>query len=184
MQANFIQGLSDTIFQMMPGVIYFHFFHHEWNLGLMTSFLAVLTLFSNFLVGRLLPLQYRNQSILLATLVHACCASIFSFHPSWIAIFLFGLGNSLVKPWYFIPSLSAFFDYFDRKPEKEERYVEYLVARELALSLGRILSLMLLLWLTRHFSNEQQSLQWFNLFISLGLPYIWFAVRQLQRKQQ
>lgn len=179
MQANFMQGLSDGIFMIMAGVVYFLFLHNEWNIGLMTSFLAGVTIIGNFLVGRFLTLHWRIASIFLATITHSCCAILFFLHPSWITVFLLGLGNSFVKPWYYIPSLSTFFDDINQKPEKEERYVEYLIARELALNLGRTLSLAILLWFAHLLHDEQLSLKSYTLIIALGLPYIGVAVRRL-----
>lgn len=179
MQGNLMQGISDGIFMMLPGVFYFLFLKHEWNLGLLTSFFALMTLISNFLVGHLLSLEHRHKSILFATLIHATCASSVLFSPSWITILLFGIGNSLVKPWYFVPSVSAYYDYIDQKPKKEEYYIEYLVSREWALTAGRAISLLFLLWLTTHFRTAQESLQWYTFFLALGLPYIWFAVYRL-----
>lgn len=179
MQGNLVQGISDGIFLMLPGVFYFLYVKNEWNLGLLSSFFACITLLSNFLVGHLLTLRYRLWSIFSATLIHAGCITLMFFVPPGLAVLLFGLGHSLVKPWYYIPSISAYYDYIDQKTKKKEHSIEYLIAREWALTIGRGISLCFLLWLSTHISNAQESLQWYTFLVALCLPSIGLAVYRL-----
>jgi hypothetical protein len=132
-------------------------------------------------VGRFLSDQKWNSAILWGTCLHSCAMIPFIIAPSWITVVFFGLGIALAKPWYNIPVLSAVYDFIHQQPAKEEDYMEYLLARECALGLGRMCSFFLLLGLLSHFSGVQDAITWYTFLLAIGLPFIGFAVRKFNR---
>ncbi|SHE39685.1 Major Facilitator Superfamily protein [Seinonella peptonophila] len=184
MQMIFIHGFCEGIFLFLPSVIYFLYFHNEWNLGLLTSMLACLALLSNFLVGRFLPNANRNHAIFWGVFIHSLLTLSFAIYPTWITVLLFGLGISLAKPWYNVPQLTIVFDFIHQQPAKKEHYIEYLAAREISLGLGRMVSFVLLIALITQFHKAEESLSWYALILTFGLPYFWITALKFSRNQK
>jgi YQGE family putative transporter len=97
---------------------------------------------------------------------------------SYGTLLAFGLGAALFFPLYILPITAAVFDLIGRDEESVERRVEYVVARELALNVGRIVGMAVFMSVIS-FSKTPLAMKWLLLAVGSSPLLSWLFMRKL-----
>ncbi|SEM72371.1 MFS transporter [Lihuaxuella thermophila] len=172
------QGMREGVFVFLIGLLVFVITKNELTLGTFFTAASLVSLLSFYIVGRFVKPKVRNTFIFIGTVMMGLAVLPFIFHISSWTIFILGVGGALFYPLYAAPLTSIVFDIIGKNEETAKLRVEYVVARELALNLGRLTSILIFIWWVS-ISADLMHLRWFILamaFVQLG---VWFAIRRV-----
>ncbi|MGI6125580.1 MAG: MFS transporter [Planifilum sp.] len=176
--AMIAQGAREGTFAFLIGLLVYIAAKDEWVLGNFLAISSLVSLVTYYVVGRFMRPNWRDECILLgALMMGVVCLPILWDLNTW-TLFVLGIGAALFSPLYFIPLTSTVFDVIGESRESARFRVEFVVARELALNVGRVLSLIAFIgWVQRAPSPEQ--LRWLILAIGFVPIFSWLAMRHV-----
>ncbi len=172
------QGIRESVFGVIIGVLIYVQTGSEMKLGnfmLMTSAVG----FASFLcTGKWLKPKWRTRGMLVgAVALIAVILPMFAGF-SYATLLAFGLGAALFFPLYILPMTAVVFDLIGKDQESVERRVEYVVARELALNVGRIIGMAIFMGVI-YFSKTPQAMKWLLLAVGSSPLMSWLFMRKV-----
>jgi MFS transporter, YQGE family, putative transporter len=172
------QGAREGIFVFLIGLLVYIAAKDEWVLGNFLAISSLVSLVTYYVVGRFMRPNWRDECILLgALMMGVACLPIVWDLKTW-TLFVLGIGGALFSPLYLIPLTSTVFDVIGESRETARFRVEFVVARELSLNVGRVLSLILFLWWVKRAPSPEQ-LRWFVLAVGFVPIFTWLAIRHV-----
>lgn len=172
------QGLREGIFAFLLGLLFFIIVKSELALGSFFTFSSSVSCLSFYIVSRYMRPELRYRFMFIGVIMMGLAAFPFAFHINDWTIWILGVGSALFYPLYMSPLTSTVFDVIGETNETAELRVEYVVARELALSTGRIAGVLLFMWWIQY-STDIRHIRWFVLIISFIQILAWFAIRHI-----
>ncbi|MBS7529966.1 MFS transporter [Hazenella sp. IB182353] len=172
------QGLREGSFIFLIGLLVYVTTKSELTLGTYLTIASLVSLLSFYVVGKYLKPKRRNAFIFLGTLMMAFASVPLAFHVNQWTVFIFGVGSALFYPFYMSPLTSTVFDVIGENQDTANLRIEYVVVRELALTLGRLVSILLFIW----WVNESSSLlhiRWYAFVIGFVQLFAWLAIRKV-----
>jgi len=176
--AMIAQGLREGVFSFLVSLLFYVTTKSELALGTYFTITSVVTFLSFFIVSRFLKPTLRNRYMFVGTLMMGLSGVPFVLDASAWALWLFGIGVSLFYPFYMAPLTSTVFDVIGEDQENARLRVEFVVARELALNMGRISGILLFIWWVNQ-SPDLSHIRWFLLIVGFTQMLSWFAIRQI-----
>jgi YQGE family putative transporter len=137
--ALFSQGIREGVFGFLIGLMVYIATKNELQLGNYALITSAVSLVAFFLAGRLIKPGRRTIPMLVGALAMTLIILPFFWQVSYTTLIVFGVVVALFYPLYSIPITSSIFDMIGQNSESAEHRVEYVVLRESALNLGRIL---------------------------------------------
>ncbi|MBP1993514.1 MFS transporter [Paenibacillus eucommiae] len=137
------QGFREGVFGFMIGLMVYITTASEARLGSFVLITSAVSLFSFWLTGKYMKPAYRSRAMLIGSLAMTALILPFFWKVNFVTLLIFGIGISLFIPLFSIPILSAVFDLIGGNARSASQREEYIVLRELALNIGRILSVLL-----------------------------------------
>ncbi|HZG55299.1 MFS transporter [Paenibacillus sp.] len=137
--ALFAQGIREGVFGFLIGLMVYIATKNELQLGNFALMTSAVSLVAFFLAGRLIKPGRRSIPMLVGALAMTLVILPFFWQVSYSTLIFFGIVVALFYPLYSIPITSTIFDMIGQNTESAEHRVEYVVLRESALNLGRIL---------------------------------------------
>ena len=137
------QGFRESVFGVMIGLLVYIQTGSEMKLGNFTLITSAIAFISFYFVGKWIKPSWRSPAMLLGTVALIVVILPFFFGMSYMTMLIFGIGTSLFIPLYTVPMTSAVFDLIGQNEESVRQREEYIVLRELGLSAGRIVSMLL-----------------------------------------
>jgi len=172
------QGLRESVFGLMIGLLIYIQTKSEMQLGNFTLLTSGISFVSFYVVGRWLKPAWREKGLLAGALVMSAVVAPFFLGIKLGVMLTFGIGIGLFMPFYSIPMTSSVFDLIGRNEDSAKQRVEYIVMRELALNAGRILG-MLAFIVTVSLSKSPSTLTAFLFVIGCSPLLSWFFMRPL-----
>ncbi|GGE18971.1 MFS transporter [Marinithermofilum abyssi] len=176
--AMIAQGAREGLFVFLISLLVYVATGNELALGSYLTAASAVGLFSYFLVGRFMRLSWRDESILVGSLMMGIVVVPLIWDINTWTLVILGLGAALFYPVYMVPLTSAVFDVIGQSNETAQLRVEYVVARELALNLGRILSISAFLWWIQR-SPDMTQLKWLVLAVGFIQVLTWVFIRRV-----
>lgn len=177
-RAMLFQGLREGVFSFLTGLFVYFATTSELVLGTFYTISSLISMFSFFVVGRWIQQKWRSRSIFLGTLFMGLVSLPYVFTFKLWAVFVMGFGIFLFYPFYLAPLTSTAFDVIGKNEQSVAHRVEFVVAREIALNAGRILSSSaFLIWVSCF--PEMEQLRWFLLLFSFVQMGSWFSIRHI-----
>lgn len=139
------QGLRESVFGVMIGLLVFIRTGSELKLGNYVLITSAVSFGSFLAVGRWLKPRWRSIGMLVGTIVITAAILAFFFGVHYSTLLIFGICVALFYPLYMIPITSAVFDLIGQDEESASRRVEFVVLRELGLNVGRIAGMIVFL---------------------------------------
>lgn len=135
------QGVREGMFvSLLPFIIYIAT-NSEGQIGyytLVTSFIAFI---SNYFIGKRLKANKRMKAMLLGACGSWLAIFLILLHSGFTGLMWFGGITALIWPFFVIPFTSMVFDQIGKTQEAVEHKEEFIVFRELALMIGRLIGL-------------------------------------------
>ncbi|MFD0671017.1 MFS transporter [Cohnella sp. GCM10027633] len=132
------QGLRESVFGIMIGLLVFIHTGSELKLGNFVLLTSAVAFVSFYATGKWLKPRWRKQGMLIGTVAITAVVVAFFFGVNYVTLLVFGIVVGLFFPLYMIPMTSAVFDLIGQDDDSVSRRVEYVVMRELGLNAGRI----------------------------------------------
>ncbi|PTX58269.1 YQGE family putative transporter [Melghirimyces profundicolus] len=177
------QGAREGLFAFLVSLLIFVSTGNELALGGYLTAASIVALISYFVVGRCMRLSWRDESILLgASMLGIVVVPLIWDINTWTLVVL-GVGAALFYPVYMVPLTSAVFDVIGENQDTARLRVEYVVARELALNVGRVLSVVVFLWWIRLIPDLIQ-LRWLLMPVGFVQLFAWLAIRRVPLLEQ
>jgi YQGE family putative transporter len=133
------QGVREGVFGFMIALLVYVNTGNEMKLGNFSLVTSAVSLFSFMLVGRLIKPKHRKTAMLIGAIAMVLVVVPFFWQVNFTTLLMFGIGVGLFFPFYSIPITSSVFDLIGGNADSVKRREEYIVLRELALNVGRIL---------------------------------------------
>lgn len=181
--AMIAQGTREGLFAFLISLLIFVSTGNELALGGYLTASSVVSLLAYVAVGRVMQLKWRDESILLGAAMSGIVVLPVLWDVNTWTLVILGVGASLFYPVYMVPLTSAVFDVIGENQDTARLRVEYVVARELALNVGRVLSVLVFLWWIRVMPDPAQ-LKWLVLPVGFVQLIAWLSIRQVPILEQ
>lgn len=132
------QGIRESVFGVLIGVLIYVQTGSELQLGNYALITSAVGFVSFFATGKWLKPAWRNKGMQVGVIALTVVILPLFFGVSFTTLLIFGVGAALFFPLYTLPMTSTVFDLIGRDENSVRQRVEYVVARELALNVGRI----------------------------------------------
>ncbi|MFC4076889.1 MFS transporter [Salinithrix halophila] len=181
--AMIAHGAREGLFAFLISLLIYVATGNELTLGSYLTAASGMALISYFVVGRFMRMTWRDESIFLgAAMLGIVVLPLIWDVNTWTLVIL-GVGAALFYPVYMVPLTSAVFDVIGENHETASLRVEYVVARELSLNIGRLLSVTAFLWwITR--TPDISQLRWLVLPVGFVQLLAWAAIRNIPLLEQ
>jgi MFS transporter, YQGE family, putative transporter len=176
--AMIAQGLREGVFTFLIGLLVYIITKSELTLGAFFTISSLASMVSFYWIGRFLETKDRNRYLFIGGLMMGLVGVPFVLLLNSWTVFVLGIGIALFYPLYMVPLTSTVFDVIGENRENVELRVEYVVARELALNLGRIMGILLFMgWVA--ISSDLQHMRWLILLLGFVQLFTWLSIRQV-----
>ena len=170
------QGVREGVFMFLVGLTVYTVTSDESKVGfyaLVTSFVAFISFWA---AGRWMKKHYRSTAMFIGAVMTTVVIIPLFWELSFNRLLIFGIGVSLFMPLYSIPMTSKIFDIIGQNEQSVLEREEYVVLREAALTIGRIIGLAAY-FVVMSFDESPKAITW--LLFSVGaVPIIsWWIMR-------
>ncbi len=177
MIALFFQGMREGIFFFFIGLLVFVVTSNELKLGTFATVSSIVSLIFYFIVGKIMRPLWRMKFIWIGAIGLFLVMIPLLIDLNYATLFILGIGIAIFFPIYIIPFTSVVFDLIGKDEERGKLRVEYIIARETALNVGRMVSVGLFIILVS-ITTDIVYLKWFAIVIgSVQLWAAWFTPR-------
>ncbi|MCK4260886.1 MAG: MFS transporter [Halanaerobiales bacterium] len=136
-------GFRTGIFTFLTALLVFLACGNEFILGSFSLFMGGLTLLSALLLAYLVKPKKRALFIHISAVMLIGALGALIWRNDWMGILIFGILTGFFDPFFDIPFESLSFKVIENDTLDNDLQIEYIVARELPLNLGRVLSIFL-----------------------------------------
>lgn len=176
--AMIAQGMREGVFGFLIGLLVYVITQNELTLGSFFTVTSLVSLISFYFVGRFMKPTRRNHFIFWGSLMMGVVVLPFVFQVSSWTLFFLGIGAALFYPLFMSPLTSTVFDVIGETEQTAQKRVEYVVSRELAISLGKLISIgFFIYWIG--ISPDLNQIRWFILMIGFIQMFAWLANRHV-----
>lgn len=137
------QGLRESVFGVMIGLLVYIHTGSELKLGNFTFITSAVGFASYYATGKWLKPAWRPRGMLAGTIVMTLVIIPLFFGVNYTTLLIFGIGAALFIPLYTIPMTSSVYDMIGTAEDSVRDRVEYVVMREMALNVGRIIGMII-----------------------------------------
>ncbi len=174
------QGVREGVFMFLIGLIIFAVTKEESKVGNYSLITSAVAFVSFWAVGRWLQKRHRSAAMMIGSVMAALAILPLFTGISYSKIVWFGICASLFMPLYTIPMTSQVFDLIGANEKSVCEREEFVVLRELALTLGRVFGIVIYIIIV-YTSSEPDVLAWM-LFIIGSVPIAsWLLLRPILR---
>ncbi|WP_338451621.1 MFS transporter [Niallia oryzisoli] len=186
--AHFFQGLREGIFAFMISVLVFLSTGTEMALGTYGLINSGVSFLAYFAVSRLIKKELRLKSILLGGLTLYASLFLIAFDATYTKLLIYAAVIAIAYPLLLVPYLSITYDVIGSGWKAAEMRIEYIVVREIFLNSGRIVSILLFLFMVKTM-DAKEGLPILFLALGAGHTLIYLFIRRVrinlpQRKQK
>lgn len=176
------QGIREGVFIFITGLLVFITTNNELTLGMFYTVCNLVSLVAYYFVGKWMKPARRKRSMFFGALAMGVFFLPYLILMKTWTMFLYGIGFFLFSPFYYNPLLSIVFDEIGQSEKTVELRVEYVVSREIALNLGRVISVLGFLWWIIQFPSFVD-LRWFLLPISFIQLLTWWYMKKVSAEK-
>ncbi|AWX57032.1 MFS transporter [Brevibacillus brevis] len=174
------QGLREGVFGFVIGLLVYISTKSEMTLGNYWLITSAVGLVSYFLIAKWFTPRYRKWGMLAGSVIMWGILFVFFWQVSFTTLIIFGIAVSIAYPLFSVPMLSTIFDLIGTNEESARNRVEYVVLREFALDVGRLVGILVFLLVTS-LSVSPLTLNWLILCIGIGPLIAWVCMTKLFR---
>lgn len=176
--AMIAHGLREGVFLFLIGLLVFVTTDNELIVGSFATISSAVSLVGFLVVGKFLRKERRHVFLCTGAVLVGLVVLPFIVKPTTITLFILGIGAALFYPMYMVPMTSKTFDVIGESEETARRRVEYVVARELALNVGRVLSACIFLVVVAQ-TAALNDIKWILLPIGFAQLLAWLFLRRV-----
>ncbi|WP_274649363.1 MFS transporter [Paenibacillus humicola] len=170
------QGVREGVFMFLIGLLVYIATGNEQKLGNFSLITSLVSLVSFWIIGKLLTMKRRKTAMLVGALAITAVIIPLFWPIRFMTLLLFGLGVALFMPFYIIPMTSAVFDLIGKDEESASRREEFVVLREAALTVGRLIGIGAFLLVLPLADSSPQAIPWLMLVVGASPIAAWWLI--------
>lgn len=143
-------GFRTGIFSFLTALLVFLASGNEFVLGTFSLFMGILCLGSSLLLAHLIKPEKRPCYIHISSVMLVAALGVLLWRSDWLGVLIFGILTGLFDPLFDIPFETLSFKVIENDTIDEDLRIEFIVARELPLNVGRVASIFLFYLLLGH----------------------------------
>lgn len=159
-------GVRDVIIVFVVNILIIQATGSELSLGQLTLIASLLSSASYVLVQKVIKPPHRRMAIFIGTIGSFVAIIGLSIQVVYLTLLLYVALDAVFLPFFMIQLSSSTYNVINRAHDEDMR-IEYMINKDLALNLGRIISSSILLILI-NVSDNPSILQWYLLLIGLA----------------
>ncbi|WP_244226727.1 MFS transporter [Paenibacillus protaetiae] len=172
------QGVREGVFMFLIGLTVYTATQNESKLGSFALITSLVALLSNWIAGRALKPANRGIGMLIGTVMVSAFILPLFWKVNYGIMLLFGIGTALFLPLYMIPMTTRVFDMIGLSEESAKQREEYIVLRELALTVGRSIGVIVYLIVLSVY-HTPQTMVWLLFGVGTVPVLAWWLMRPL-----
>lgn len=172
------QGVREGVFAFAIGLLIYMATQDEMRIGQYSLITSAVALVSFYAVGKWFKPAYRKPGMLLGVSMMIAVIVPFFWQVSYTTLLIFGVGVSLFIPLYVVPMTSSVFDKIGHNQESVDHRVEFVVLREIGLTVGRVLGTLVFIAVVAG-SPSPSAVNWMLLGIGSSPVVVWLLMRNL-----
>jgi YQGE family putative transporter len=176
---NAAQGLREGSFPFLITIWIFVAAGSELAIGTFSLITSAVALIFYYITGRFVSKKYRKASILISSIVLSGAVWIIAFHLTFPTLMTYGVIVSIAFPILIVPFVSMTYDVIGKAKHAAEWRIEYVVARELFLNAGRIVSILFFIATVMLFDAEK-ALPYFILILGNAQMLLYLFIRKIE----
>ncbi|AMA74358.1 MULTISPECIES: MFS transporter [Aneurinibacillus] len=174
----FFWGMREGVVVFLVGLLVFIASSSELTVGIYAFLTSTLSLVSYYIVGKWIRPHKREYSLFIGAFMLIVAVLPLLSQIRFSTLLLLGIGTALFYPFFAVPLVSTSFDVIGESMEKAKLRVEYIVIREFAFSLGRLLSTLLFVLLVMA-TTATKALVLYLIGLNLLLMLCWVFMRNV-----
>jgi len=151
LKENFLYGLWDVGFNAISGVLIYLIVTSEFTVGTIKTITALVFAVGSMWAGHVL--QKNKFAFVYATIISSIGLLIFGLQQNWLGIVSLVLITNIFQPYLNISVSKMFYDTIDKVKEPWQSKYHFLIERDFALGVGRVMNYLILL---QFFKPENQ----------------------------
>ena len=144
--SNFFFGIRNGILMFLINLLIFIVVQNELSIGKTTLIGAFISIVSFQIIEKIMKPDKRKIFLTTGTIMMLLAVTPILLKINFINIIIFIIINSFFTPFFNVPFHSASYNIIDKSGHPSER-IEYIIFREIALNLGRILGILLFIYI-------------------------------------
>ncbi len=173
------QGINESVFNFLVGILVYVATSREWKVGVYTFITSAVAFFSFYFVGKFIKPAWRNTSLFWGTIMMSASVLPLFYEVNYTTLLIMGIGISLFSPLFYIPAVSIVYDAIGQSKETAQWKVENIIIRETGLNIGRLLSLGVFIALVS-WREDPLVLSFLLLGVSLAQLITWGYIRRIK----
>lgn len=175
---HFINGMRGGVFAFFIGILLYITTGTEMSIGWLALVTGAVTLTLSWLLGRQITARTRRRPLLVGLFATSLGVLVLAFNLNPFGIVLFALIEAAFAPMYGIPFGALNYRVLEQDPDVADLRIEYMVAKEIPLNLGRIVGVFAFLVAVPYLESDTVVAA---LLLGLGwLPLLtWRALRHI-----
>lgn len=184
MWINGLTGVRDGVFVFFVGLLLYMATESEFAVGTLVLLGGAVTVMMSWIVGIRVNSSNRSRPLTVGFFGTALSPLVLVWSPSPFGILLFTLVEALFSPLYDIPFEAVSYKALETDPDAGNMRVEYMVAREIPLNLGRLLGVAAFIYAAPHMAGVPNRVRLFVAIVGLLPVLAWWAHPALLRDER
>lgn len=177
--AHFFQGIREGTFMFVISILVFTQTGSELALGSYGLLHSAISFITYYFASRYIKPRMRNKSILLGGILLYVAVIFITIKVTYLRLLIYASMIAIAYPILLVPYISLTYDVIGRAWNAREMRIEYIVAREIFIHFGRMVSILGFLVAVFYF-EPKQSIPIFLLIAGLGHTIIYFFTRNIK----
>ncbi|MCM8709832.1 MFS transporter [Clostridium sp. SYSU_GA19001] len=151
-KATFLWGFRDVIIGFIVNILIIETTKSELSLGKLTLIASLLTSSSYILVQKIIKPKRRRMAIFIGTMASFAAVWGIAYKVTYTTLFIYVVLDAIFLPFFLIQMSSSTFNVINRAHDEDKR-IEYLINKDIAINSGRSISAVILIALLSIFKN-------------------------------
>jgi YQGE family putative transporter len=177
------QGVREGVFMFLVGLLVYMATSNEQKLGNFALITSLVALVSFWMIGKLLTPPRRKAAMMLGSIAITLVILPLFWPLSYTTLLWFGLGTAFFMPLYIIPMTSAVFDLIGRNEQSAKQREEFIVLREAALTIGRVIGISAYLLVLPFVDRSPKTVPCLMLAVGAFPIVAWFLMRRFLKSE-
>ncbi|MDO8657690.1 MAG: MFS transporter [Candidatus Levybacteria bacterium] len=175
---QFLYGCMDVAFAAFSAVLIFLILKQEFYLGAQNTISTIIFAIASLIAGKMLQ---KNPKRYLLGILSPLGLLIFALQQNWIGILSLIFINNVFMPFLGITTAKSVYDVIDKSQESWQNKYHFLIERDSALGLGRIINYLILLFFINPTNQMTVAKTW--IFIVPIIPLLILILQWWQYKK-
>ncbi len=179
MIAYFFLAAKDTISMFLISILVFKVTGNEFSLGKYIFLVSGITIATSYFIGKFSKPETRHSYVLVGSIIYFLACIILIYKINFQTLILYGIFSAIADYLIRIPLSAYALDIISLDANASERKMEYIVARDIPIALGRIIILVVFAIFLQYINESAVKA---IIFIISFMPYLMYKAMYKHQK--